>query len=91
MKSVLFRAKLQVQLLRQGGFSLALYHYTELYLTRQARGGPLGRQADCSAQDSEVQIAKRGKVKLGSLSDPLGPEEAPVVHRPGPGHLGEVG
>ena len=28
---------------------------------------------------------------LGSLSQSHGLEEAPVVHRPGPGHLPEVG
>ena len=27
----------------------------------------------------------------GSLSHPHGLEEVPVVHQPGPGHLGEVG
>ena len=27
---------------------------------------------------------------LGSLSHPHGLEEAPVVHQPGPGHLGDV-
>ena len=29
--------------------------------------------------------------KLTYLSNPNGLEEAPVVHRPGPGNLGEVG
>ena len=31
------------------------------------------------------------KPNLGSLSHSQGPEEAPVVHRPGRGHLPEVG